>query len=92
MVVSMKANVEASATASFKGQTSMAVQSKMEVSMVTVKKLVAGLLVGSMLLWGLVDALQRRSGIRNGSVGPIDERACMRVRFPFPTTFCTRPA
>jgi hypothetical protein len=34
----------------------------MEATMVTMKKLIAGLLVGSMLLWGLVTFLQRRSG------------------------------
>ena len=63
-VVGIKANVEASATASFGGQTSVTVKSRMEVSMVAAKKLVAGLLVGSMLLWGLVTPYRDEAGSR----------------------------
>jgi len=61
-VVGIKANVEASATASFEGQTSVTVKSRMEVYMVTAKKLIAGLLVGSMLLWGLVTPYRDGAG------------------------------
>jgi hypothetical protein len=49
-------------TASFAGQTSVTVKAKKEAIMTKTKKLVAGLLVGSVLLWGLVTSLQRRSG------------------------------
>ena len=67
-VVGIKANVEASVTASFADQISVTAKAKMEVIMVATKKLIAGLLVGSMLLWGLVTSLQRRSGSDCGSV------------------------
>ena len=60
--VGIKADIKAEATASFSLQTSVTVKTKMEVVMRTMKQLVAGLLVGSMLLWGLVTFLQRRSG------------------------------
>lgn len=57
--VGIKADINAEVTASFAFQTSVEVKTKMEVVM---KKLISGLLVGSMLLWGLVTFLQRRSG------------------------------
>lgn len=59
--VGIKAGINAEATASFSAQTSVTVKSKMEATTV-MKKYITGLLVGSMLLWGLVTFLQRRSG------------------------------
>jgi hypothetical protein len=60
--VGIKADIQVEAAASFSVQTSVTVKTKMEATMVTMKKLIAGLLVGSMLLWGLVTFLQRRGG------------------------------
>lgn len=60
--VGIKANVEATATVPLGSRTSVTVKTTMEVVMATTKRAIAGLLVGSMLLWGLVTSLQRRSG------------------------------
>jgi len=49
----MRANVEAEASASFSCQTSVAVKTKVEATMTTMKKLIAGIAVWSVLLWSV---------------------------------------